>query len=217
MKRALIAGGSGAIGGAITAALLRDGTACVVADVKPPDSAAASAAPDLLTYLPLDLADPEQIRNVPEQLRRLGLEPDYAVFCASVLSLDTFERFPRDKWLRMFQINLIGTLDLCQALLPFMRDGGRIVFLTSAVMFKGLERYGPYAATKAALAAFARCLAKELGPRRITVNTVAPGFILTPPDRGSGGAGRPAGARPCHPAQSRPRECCRNGPVPAKR
>jgi 3-oxoacyl-[acyl-carrier protein] reductase len=58
-------------------------------------------------------------------------------------------------------------------------DGGRIVSMSTSVVGTSLPTYGVYAATKAAVEAMSRILAKELGPRRITVNVVAPGPIAT--------------------------------------
>jgi NAD(P)-dependent dehydrogenase (short-subunit alcohol dehydrogenase family) len=80
---------------------------------------------------------------------------------------------------RLYQVHVKGVFFLTQKLLPLINDGGRIVMLSSGttrIIFPGL---GAYASMKGAIETLALYLAKELGPRRIAVNTVAPGAIAT--------------------------------------
>jgi NAD(P)-dependent dehydrogenase (short-subunit alcohol dehydrogenase family) len=72
-----------------------------------------------------------------------------------------------------------GTFFLTQALLPLIADGGRIVNLSTGLTRITLPGYAAYAAMKGAIEVLSRYLAKELGPRRIAVNIVAPGAIET--------------------------------------
>lgn len=81
-------------------------------------------------------------------------------------------------------VHFKGPFFLTQKLLPVLSDGGRIVNVSSGLSRYALPGVGVYAAAKSALEAVARSLALELGPRRITVNTVAPGGIVT--DYGGG-------------------------------
>ena len=76
-------------------------------------------------------------------------------------------------------IHLKGVFFLTQTLLPLIADGGRIVNLSSGLTRFSLPGYAAYAAMKAAVEALTRYLAKELGPRGITANTIAPGAIET--------------------------------------
>jgi NAD(P)-dependent dehydrogenase (short-subunit alcohol dehydrogenase family) len=80
---------------------------------------------------------------------------------------------------RLMNVNLKGVYFLTQKLLPVMKDGGRIVNLSSGLARFSLMRMSAYAMTKGAMEVFTRYLAKELGPRGITANTVAPGAIET--------------------------------------
>lgn len=82
-----------------------------------------------------------------------------------------------DKWLG---INVKGTLFTVQKALPLMPDGASIVLNGSMVSRKGLPAFGVYAATKAALRSFARTWAVDLCDRKIRVNVVAPGTVVTP-------------------------------------
>lgn len=80
---------------------------------------------------------------------------------------------------RLMNVNLKGVYFLTQKLVPLMKDGGRIINLSSGLARFSLMRMSAYAMTKGAIEVFTRYLAKELGPRGITANTVAPGAIET--------------------------------------
>lgn len=79
----------------------------------------------------------------------------------------------------MMNINLKGVYFLTQTLLPLIADGGRIVNLSSGLARFSMPGYSAYGATKGAIEVLTHFLAKELGPRQIAVNTVAPGAIET--------------------------------------
>ncbi len=89
--------------------------------------------------------------------------------------IDTTE----DQFDQLMNIHFKGTFFLTQALLPFMADGGRIVNISSGLTRFSQPGYSVYAAAKGAIEVFTRYLAKELGPRGITANVVAPGAIET--------------------------------------
>ncbi len=79
----------------------------------------------------------------------------------------------------MLRIHLKGTFFLTQALLPLIADGGRILNVSSGLARFSLPGYAAYAAMKGGVEVLTRYLALELGPRRITGNTIAPGAIAT--------------------------------------
>ena len=79
----------------------------------------------------------------------------------------------------LMNVHLKGTFFLTQALLPLIADGGRIVNLSSGLARFSLPGYAAYAAMKGGIEVLSRYLAKELGPRGIAVNVVAPGAIET--------------------------------------
>ncbi len=81
---------------------------------------------------------------------------------------------------KTFGINVKGTLFTVQKALPLMPDGASIVINGSMVSIKGFPAFGVYAATKAALRSFARTWAVDLRERRIRVNVVSPGTVVTP-------------------------------------
>jgi NAD(P)-dependent dehydrogenase (short-subunit alcohol dehydrogenase family) len=81
---------------------------------------------------------------------------------------------------KTFDINVKGTLFTVQKALPLMPDGASIVVNASVASFKGLPAFGVYAATKAALRSFARSWSVDLKDRKIRVNVISPGMVITP-------------------------------------
>lgn len=84
-------------------------------------------------------------------------------------------------WDLVIATSLTGTFYCCRAVVPAMRkqNGGRIISVTSVAGFRGLAGgHAHYAAAKAGVMAFTRCLAMEIAPYRITANTIAPSFIF---------------------------------------
>jgi len=81
---------------------------------------------------------------------------------------------------KYFGINVKGTLFTVQKALPLMPAGGAIVINGSMVSIKGMPAFGVYAATKAALRSFARTWAVDLKERRLRVNVISPGTVITP-------------------------------------
>lgn len=80
----------------------------------------------------------------------------------------------------LLDVHIVGTVMLTEALLPLLADGGRIVNTSSGLArFTGDGSSSVYAATKGAIEVYTRYLAKALGPRRITANTIAPGVVGT--------------------------------------
>jgi NAD(P)-dependent dehydrogenase (short-subunit alcohol dehydrogenase family) len=93
------------------------------------------------------------------------------------LPLDQVSEKHFDKY---FGINVKGTLFTVQKALPLMTEGGAIVINGSIVSIKGIAAFGVYAATKAALRSFARTWTQDLKGRKIRVNVVSPGTVVTP-------------------------------------
>lgn len=91
----------------------------------------------------------------------------------------SFAETTEEQFDQMMNVHLKGTYFLTQKLLPLISDGGRIVNISSGLARFSLPGYSAYAAMKGGIEVLTRYLAKELGPRRIAVNTIAPGAIET--------------------------------------
>jgi NAD(P)-dependent dehydrogenase (short-subunit alcohol dehydrogenase family) len=100
--------------------------------------------------------------------------------------------------LNVLEVNLLGTFWLIKHTAPHLAaaGGGRIINIASMAAFRGLAGQSHYAASKAAVVAMSRCLAVELGPSNITVNTLCPSIVLTPQTVGLSRVGGPTFPRP---------------------
>jgi len=104
---------------------------------------------------------------------------DYLVNNAGIGINKPFAETTEADFDRLMNINFKGVYFLTQTLLPLIADGGRIVNLSSGLARFSLPGFSAYGAMKGAIEVLTHYLAKELGPRRITANTVAPGAIET--------------------------------------
>ncbi len=171
----VITGGASGIGEALCEALAA-AHPVVVVDLQVPSNRVAG-----VTYLVGDVATEEGVGDIVDQLRLRGVDRIRGlIHCAAVGHFEPFAQTPRASWERVLHINLHGALAITQALMPLVVDGGRIILFSSGTVFKGPGAAAVYAASKAGVIGFARCLAEELGSREITVNVVAPGLVITP-------------------------------------
>lgn len=127
-----------------------------------------------------DIANPDAARAmVARVVARFG-HIDVLVNCAGVSVHRPFEESDPTFFHAIFDTNVLGTITVIQAALPHLTaPGGRIINFSSALATRPIPKTSIYAASKAAVAALSHALAKELGPRGITVNTIAPGVIET--------------------------------------
>ncbi len=127
-----------------------------------------------------DIAKPDEARNiVAETVKRFG-RLDVVVNCAGISNHRPFAESDPAFFRAIFDTNVLGTIEVIQAALPHLPSpGGRIINFSSALATRPLPRTAIYAASKAAVSALSHALAKEFGPRGITVNAIAPGVIET--------------------------------------
>jgi NAD(P)-dependent dehydrogenase (short-subunit alcohol dehydrogenase family) len=134
--------------------------------------------------LPLDTGDAASfddfVVRVQDALAQLGADRfDYLVNNAGISHHAPFEETTEHDLDSLYHVHFKGVFFLTQKLLPLIRDGGRIVMISSGLTRIAMPGSASYASMKAAVEVLARYLAKELGPRQIRVNTVAPGAIET--------------------------------------
>jgi NAD(P)-dependent dehydrogenase (short-subunit alcohol dehydrogenase family) len=120
------------------------------------------------------------VQRVREAPATLGAQRfDYLVNNAGTSHHNAFERTTEEELDSLYNVHFKGVFFLTQKLLPIINDGGRIVNISSGLTRLALPGSSPYASMKGAVEVLTRYLAKELGPRGIAVNTVAPGAIQT--------------------------------------
>jgi NAD(P)-dependent dehydrogenase (short-subunit alcohol dehydrogenase family) len=165
---AVVTGGAGAIGGAIAARLAPDHMVVVL---------------DRTGDVPVDLGDPDDVRQAAELvLDRYG-GCDVLVHAAAMVGIEPFDTLELDVWRRVQAVNVESALLLTQASAPGMRDRGfgRVIFIVSNTFWSppGAHMLA-YVASKGALIGMARTLAVALGGDGIAVSAVAPGLTHTP-------------------------------------
>ncbi len=120
------------------------------------------------------------VQHVGQALRELGAERfDYLVNNAGGSLHSAFDQTTEEELDTVYTVHVKGVFLLTQKLLPLIKDGGRIVNISSGLTRFTIPGSAAYAAMKGAVEVLTRYMAKELGPRGIAVNTVAPGAIAT--------------------------------------
>ena len=129
----------------------------------------------------LDLSDKESIENLFATLKEKDISPDIVVNNAGVTRDNIFLRMKNAEWDEVIQVHLSSVFSLLKFFSKKMvkNKSGRIINISSTSAAIGNKGQANYAAAKSGLEAFSRSLARELAPRNITVNCVAPGFIKT--------------------------------------
>ncbi len=131
--------------------------------------------------MPLNVTDPDSISALLKSVVENFGAPTVLVNNAGITKDNILMRMKEDEWLDVINTNLNAVFRLSKACVRPMTKArwGRIVNISSVVGSMGNGGQSNYSATKAGVEGFSRALAKELGSRSITVNTVAPGFIDT--------------------------------------
>lgn len=178
-KTALVTGAARGIGRAIAERLAADGVRVAVNYSR--SAAAAEEVARRIGGIALR-ADVSRKHEVLEMFDRTeaafgGL--DIVVNNAGIALMGPLGDFSDEDFERVFAVNTRGVFYCCREAVRRLRDGGRIVNISTGATVGGTAGGSVYCASKAAVEQFTRALARELAPRRITVNTVSPGFTET--------------------------------------
>lgn len=185
-KVAIVTGGAIGIGRAIAEGLAEDGAKVVLADRQRSEEAAREMNAKGFETLgvPTDVIDEAAVgRMAARTVEAFGgidiLVTNAAIF--STLKPKPFLELTAQEWRAVMDVNTLGVflcVKACAAALE--RSGnGRIITISSGVAFKGNPLYLHYVASKGAVVSMTKSLARELGPKNILVNTIAPGFTLS--------------------------------------
>jgi 3-oxoacyl-[acyl-carrier protein] reductase len=183
-KAALVTGAATGIGKAIATALATAGARVVVNHPHTPELAAAvvaaiQAAGGSALAVAADISDRAEYQAMVERLLGEWGRWDVLVNNAAVAVTRPFPQISEEEFDRSFAVNVKGVFHGLQLAWEHLADGGRIITISSSTTALMLPGYGVYDATKGAVEQFTHILAKEFGPRRITVNAVSPGATET--------------------------------------
>ena len=177
-KVAIVTGGAKGLGAAFASALAGEGARVATLDI------AEAAPPAGILALTCDVTAPEACRAAVAQITdRLG-PPDILVNNAALyasLPMQRYDQIDPALWDQVMAVNLRGAFNMVQATAPGMegRGRGRIIQITSGTVYKGLPNMLHYITSKGGLSAMTKALSRELGPKGITVNALAPGLTLS--------------------------------------
>jgi 3-oxoacyl-[acyl-carrier protein] reductase len=178
-KTALITGGGRGIGRELASGFVREGAQVAIVDI-----AVGSPHPDSWLAIPADVTDfadvTEAVETVVAAFGRIDILVNNAGFYGG-MTRAPFEQLSESEWDRMMAVNVKGVWNVTRAVAPHMtRAGyGKIVNVSSATIFIGQPNMLHYVASKGAVFAMTRSLSRELGPRGIRVNSIAPGLTLS--------------------------------------
>jgi NAD(P)-dependent dehydrogenase (short-subunit alcohol dehydrogenase family) len=182
----VVTGAATGIGQAFAIGAAHQGANVVVADMNAADEtvAAVEAAGAKALALRVDVSDNASVQAMAsaavQRFGRIdGLINNAAYF--REVKLTPFEELDPDQWDRIFAVNVKGVWQCCKAVMPAMREQkhGAIVNIASVVAVAGQPGYLHYVATKGAVLAMTKGLAKECGADNVRVNVIAPGFVIT--------------------------------------
>jgi NAD(P)-dependent dehydrogenase (short-subunit alcohol dehydrogenase family) len=189
-KIALVTGGSRGLGRNIALQLARSGHDVILTYRTRREEADAvigeiAGMGRKAVALPLDVSDAKSFgafRNVLAKALETNWQRsnfDFLINNAGIDRMAPFAQTTEEAFDSLMNVHLKGVFFLTQTLLPLLADGGRIVNASSGLARFAIPGYSAYGAMKGAVEVLTRYLAKELGPRRIGVNVVAPGVIDT--------------------------------------
>lgn len=176
MKRVLVTGGSRGIGAAIVKKFVSSGYDVYFTYNASEEAARALSAETGAKALKCDVRSAEEVKRAVAEARA-----EIVVNNAGVAGFGQIQDVTDEEWARITETDLGGAFAVIRAAAPYMISVkyGRIVNISSMWGMRGASCESVYAAAKAGLIGLTRSLARELGPSGITVNCVAPGYILT--------------------------------------
>lgn len=181
---AVIVGAAQGIGEAIALAFAREGARVVLVDRDARVTQTARAIADQALPLVGDVTDFARMQAAAQEILSATGRIDHVVFAVGIGSgkfgFPFWNLHPSD-WPRVFEVNVIGAVNVAHAFAPVLRDqrSGTMLFLASVAGQIGSQTDPPYSASKAALINFAQCAARDLAAYGVRVNTLCPGMVQT--------------------------------------
>jgi 3-oxoacyl-[acyl-carrier protein] reductase len=183
-RTAIVTGAARGIGAGIARRLAADGFQTVV-NYSSSEGKAREVATDIESaggramVVQADVSDPRAVREMFDQSEAAFGPIDVVVNNAGILKIAPLAQVSDEDYQRLVAVNLTGTFNGMREAARRVRDGGRIISLSTSIVGTYLPAHGVYAATKAAVETLTHILAKELGSRGVAVNAVSPGPVAT--------------------------------------
>jgi 3-oxoacyl-[acyl-carrier protein] reductase len=182
-KVVLVTGSSRGIGAEMIKAFGQRGAKCVVNYFTDPEGKnradADAVAKELKDPLLIDcnVTDPQQVEAMMKQIQDRHGGLDVLVNNSGIIRDRTIKKMSPGEFESIVRVNLTGTFNVIQKAMPILRNGGRVINMSSVSGQMGLFGQANYSSSKAAIIALTKVSARELARQNITVNAIAPGFI----------------------------------------
>jgi 3-oxoacyl-[acyl-carrier protein] reductase len=185
-KTAIVTGGGQGLGAEICRTLSKAGANIVVNYFEDGKGVNCKRAEDTVAKLEnsaivfeADVRNFDQVASMFKKTVKHFSEINIVVNNAGIVRDRTLKKMSHDEWHTVLDTNLTGVFNVCKEAMELITDGGRIVNLSSIAGVVGFFGQGNYASAKAGVIGLTKVLSKELSRRRITVNAIAPGLVLT--------------------------------------
>lgn len=185
-KTAIVTGAGTGLGREIARRFAAEGARVVVADIARAQETAAEIRAEGYEAIAVetDISSESSVNNLVETVVATFQSVDILINNAAIASTvkpTPFERLQESDWRKILDVNVLGLFFMCRAVAPIMRARkyGRIVNFSSGTTLRGAPNILHYVASKGAVGSMTLALANELGSDGITVNAVAPGYLLT--------------------------------------
>lgn len=179
----VIIGASGTIGSAVARRFYKEGAHLALTSLTANSQELCHEliqGPGRTASYQLDITDWTQVKTVIQQIRTDFGGIDALVNCSGIQGpIGPLEDLDMAEWARTIETNLLGSVYLARAALPFMKErgAGKVILFSGGGAAYGRPYFTSYSSSKAALVRFAECLAQELKAANIQVNAVAPGAV----------------------------------------
>lgn len=179
---AVVSGAAQGMGKAVAQRLAQEGATIIAVDINA--AGAAKTAQELgkgAISVSCDIGDEASVGKLFETVSAKFGKLDVLINVAAIVPFVKWDELTFVEWRRVLRVNLDGLYLMCRAGSDLMRKGGygRIVNFSSNSIFAGTPNMAHYVASKGGVLTFSRALATELGPYKITVNSICPGLIDT--------------------------------------
>jgi len=184
-KVAIITRGARGIGAVIAEGFGKEGAKVVIADILNGEKVVETVkkAGSEAEYVELNVTEQAECNAMVEaaasRFGGIDILVNNAAMYASLIK-KPFTEITTEEWNRVMEVNTTGPFHCIKAVFPYMKEkGGRIINVSSSVLFEAPLGFPHYVASKGAVFALTRCMARELGPYNININSLAPGYTQT--------------------------------------